>query len=502
VKHKFHNKIVAILSSSKMFRTLLVLFVIETSWIAISGLYPMAYDENTHLGIIKLYTHRWLPFWSSQPSGANIFGAVNRDPSYMYHYLLSFPFRVFEHFIGAETAQVLFLRLFSIVFFVIGLLIYRKLLTALNAPKTIAHVVLLIFILTPIVPFLAAQINYDNLLFPISGLAFLYSVKMIHDYKRQGTVDVKNILVLVCWCLFGSLVMFSFLPIMMSCVGLVIWLLFKVFRQKGFANLAHNLRLSYYKISRSLKVILVILVVLLAGLFAERYGLNMIRYGNPVPSCDKVLNIEACKEYSPWLRDYQSHQDNIRGLIKPVASDPFSYTVRDWIRIITVQFFFVLNGPQSAFEVGEPLLLPMVMAIGLGVVGIILAIRYYRYLQEFSDLRFLALAGLFYTLVLWQRQYFAFLNNGYAVAIQSRYLIAFMPIFYLIVALAYQRFLNPKPWLKSLLVLIFIGVLLLQGGGAMVFILRSDPAWYWPNNYVITANRIVQKIMQIFVLGS
>ncbi len=45
------------------------------------------------------------------------------------------------------------------------------------------------------------------------------------------------------------------------------------------------------------------LFLVLAGLNIERYGYNVIKYRTPIPACDSVLSVEACKAYGPWKRN-------------------------------------------------------------------------------------------------------------------------------------------------------------------------------------------------------
>ncbi|HXE10103.1 MAG TPA: hypothetical protein VN554_01620, partial [Verrucomicrobiae bacterium] len=111
----------AILGSRRFFWVILALFVIQAAWIALSGLYPMAFDEDFHLGIIRLYAHHISPFWAGQPPGADAFGAVARDPSYLYHYLMSFPYRLSGLFTHDQTLQILWLRAINIALFTAGL---------------------------------------------------------------------------------------------------------------------------------------------------------------------------------------------------------------------------------------------------------------------------------------------------------------------------------------------------------------------------------------------
>lgn len=72
----------------------------------------MAFDERLPLGIITLYAHHLSPFWQAQPAHADAFGAVFRDPSYLYHWLMSFPYRFVSIFTDNHT---------TIVFMVAGL---------------------------------------------------------------------------------------------------------------------------------------------------------------------------------------------------------------------------------------------------------------------------------------------------------------------------------------------------------------------------------------------
>ncbi len=66
-KTNYTERIIKLLGSSKFFWAIVVVVVLQAAWIALSGRYPMAFDEDFHLGIIRLYAHHASPFWSSQP---------------------------------------------------------------------------------------------------------------------------------------------------------------------------------------------------------------------------------------------------------------------------------------------------------------------------------------------------------------------------------------------------------------------------------------------------
>jgi hypothetical protein len=296
--------------------------------------------------------------------------------------------------------------------------------------------------------------------------------------------------------------MYAFLPIFLA---IIIWLgviIYKHCRGLGKAVVLRQLRSSFGGVSLITKVATVSLAILMFGLFFERYGINILRYDTPTPECNQVLSIQQCSAYGPWERNYLTHQSKVRGQLAPVKSDPISYTFGSWLRIMSYQLFFSLNGQLSSFAVGAPLPLPETFAVVAGIIGLLLIIWYRKYLKKINRLNFLIFVSLVYLIFLWGQEYTDFVHLGLAVAIQARYLMPVLPIIYLVFGLAFARALRAKPYLKALLAWGAVALLLLEGGGAMVFILRSDPSWYWPNHYVITANATAQKILRHFVIGS
>src|SRR5687768_2222343 len=92
------QKILGILGTRKFFWVVLGFFVFESVWIALSAIYPMAFDEEFHVSVIRIYSEQWSPFLAGQPENANRFGSLATDPSYFYHYLMSFPYRLLSVF--------------------------------------------------------------------------------------------------------------------------------------------------------------------------------------------------------------------------------------------------------------------------------------------------------------------------------------------------------------------------------------------------------------------
>jgi hypothetical protein len=203
-QHSFSRRVVNLVANRKFFWVVIALLVLQAAWIALSGRYPMAFDEDFHFGIIKLYAHHLSPIWSGQPPSSDTFGAVTRDPSYLYQYLMSFPYRLINLFTRDQTILVLSLRAIDIGLFAWGLTLYRRLLLRTGASKALVHACLLIFVLIPIAPFLAAQINYDNLFLPMVALALLLVLRFDRQITHHKRLDVKNLAQLLVVCFSAS----------------------------------------------------------------------------------------------------------------------------------------------------------------------------------------------------------------------------------------------------------------------------------------------------------
>lgn len=485
------DQIIAVLGSRKFFAGVMVLFVLQAAWIALSGRYPMAFDEDFHLGIIHLYAHHISPFWSAHPAGSDAFGAVSRDPSYLYQYLMSFPYRLISWITSSQPAQVIFLRFINVGLFAVSLPLYRRLLLKSDAPRALVHLALAVFVLIPIVPLLAAQINYDNLLIPLTALTLLLAVNFVKELERYKRINVRLLMTLVAVCLLTSLIKYAFLPILLVefvYVTIAAWRTYPDHR-KFWLSLGFGMTL----MTRRVRVGLVLLVVLSAGLFFQRYGVNLIRYHTPVPDCGAVLSVQQCSSYPPWNRDYSLAQTKDS---RNTTASPLTFSV-DWFYGMWLRSFFAVDGPGTRFQTRGPLVLPGIGAIVFAsVAAIMTAFSFKRILKRYDA----GIIGLFvavvsvYAIILWGDGYHTFLKTGQAVAINGRYLLPIMPLLLTLLALGAHVFLRSRDGLK----LVFASVVvlcMLWGGGALTYILRSNQGWYWPNQTVYDANHTIQQVL-------
>lgn len=491
--HQLSKRCTAFLGSRIFFIGVMAVFIFQALWFALSALYPMAFDEEVHFGIINIYAHQWSPFLAGQPAGADAFGAIARDPSYMYHYLMSFPFRLLELIASNTTAQIIVLRLINIAIFAAALLVFRRILQRLTRSNAFTNLALAVFVMIPIVPQLAAHINYDNLLFLLVGWCLLLTTD-IHRQFAAGRVELRSIAVLTVLSMFTSIVKYSFLPILVAIVVFLIYDAWRNFRSTS-ASITASLSKNWKTISARTRVGFAILFVVVGGLFFQRFGINMLRYHTPVPSCDQVLSFEHCSSYGPWIRDYNySTIDTL-----PANPNPLRYTA-SWFYGLWYRMFFAINSKVHDYQNFAPLPLPAgamaLMAVSSFVLILVFARRIFR--QPLFVLCGLIL--LFYCGALWSENYKAYLHTGREVAVNGRYLLLVLP---LAMALAWRAWTYAlasaaawvKPTLAAAVLLLFV-----QGGGVMTFILRSDASWDWPNNAVVQINDAARNIIAPVVI--
>ncbi len=483
------RRVTAIIGSERFFRGVIVLFVLQAAWIALSGLYPMAFDENFHLGIIRLYAHHVSPFWSGHPAGSDALGAVSRDPSYLYQWLMSFPYRLVAVFTASQTVQVLVLRFIDIGLFAAGLVLYRRLLLKTGASRTLSHLCLALFALIPISPLLAAQVNYDNLFLPLTALMLLMTINFSRELRVHKRVDGRLLLLLLIAGLLTSLVKYVFLPIflvLVVCIAALIW------RAYPGKRLWPGLGRAFTSMPALTRWLLAGLLIVSLGLFSQRYAVNLARYHKPVPACGDVLTAKQCLAYGPWRRDYNYEQS------KPADSttNPLTFNA-DWFYGMWLRTFFAVDGPTTGYQTRGPLPVPAIGAIVfISLSALAAVVRFHTVLKKYDRsvlLLFLAVTGL-YAAMLWLDNYQAFLRTGRPVAINGRYLLPLFPLLLIWCALGVNEILRRRPGFKLALAAA-AAICMLWGGGALTYILRSSDTWYWHNQAVYDANHAVQHVL-------
>lgn len=494
-----------VLGSNWFFGSIIVFFLLQTIWIALSAIYPMLFDEEYHLGIIDIYSRQLSPFIYIQPPEASFHGDITRYGSYIFHYLMSFPYRLTQ-LLGLDLqATVIAMRLICIGFVVAGLFVFRAFLLRTGLTKSLSNLAIGFFTLIPLVPFAMSQINYDSLAFLLIASIFYLAIRAIENNNRQ----VVWLTLLLAVSSLACLVKFTILPIAFAnvlFVGIVLWR-----RHKN--KLSGRLLGQIKKTPRVVMVVSALFLLLGLGLFVERYGTNIIQYQTIEPKCDRIQSRESCYQYTVWRRDTTWKQNNDNANI--VRNNPLVYTTTYWAPHIfgdfTVTAAFVYkeardleirylpSGPGSMqASAGAPVLRWgswVVLAISL----IALSITWKKLPNR--KLRYLVLLTLaIYATSLWLRNYSDYLNIGAGTAAQGRYFIPLLIPIFAVVGLAFRHILTRMRY--QLAFLAIAAILLTQGGGLANYILYSNSRWYWPENRqtITDVNKSTNKVLRLFTL--
>lgn len=483
---RFADSLVRVLASRTFFTFTVIILIFQAVWIALSFKYPMLWDEYYHFGLIQFYGHHLNPLITHQPPSLDLYGDVMRSPKYLYHYLLSFPYRLISVFTDDQTIQIIWLRLINVAFFAGGLIAFRQALLRLTKSKALVHLVLLLVVLLPLSSLLAAQINYDNLVFLMTGLVLYWALRFLQS-KR---LEIHWLMLVVGVGLLASVVKYTFLPILLA---VLLVLGYRVWRQYGKSAWRTAVK-SFMDLGKWSMAGLVLLVLLGIGLSAERFGVNLVKYHSIDPVCSKVISVERCMNFSPFKQEHTFQQSKQVGQT-PQPDDPLYFTYHEWFRQLYEQYF--TTGTQTAsevFEVSGAFKIPFITMLVAGAIGIICFVIYVPKLWHRPEIWLVALSIAALAAALWLVDFAKYMKTGLPLAIQGRYLLPIVPLGLLLGAIAANRVL---PWrnVKALLALLAIlGVF--WGGGLFTNIIMSPSYWYWPTQTVIDVNQALTNALK------
>lgn len=501
-------KIRSILASQWFWIAVMVVFVIQSFWITFSAMYPQAFDEQFHFGLIQTYANFWHPVLEQQPANAESFGAVARDPSFLYHYLMSFPYRSISIFTQDQALQVIFLRLINVAMFGAGLVLFRRLLKNIGLSDWIRNVILAVAVLIPIVPQLAGQINYDNLIMLVSALSLLLGIKIVKKLTAERKLPVYELSLLAVVGLFGVLVKYAYAPLIFGIGLYILILLFKHLRWVRAEFIKTIKPMSTRNILSPKVVILSIAFLSLFALFVQRDVVNVVQYQAVAPNCGDILSVESCSQYSVWNHDTNESAKVAAGE-KPISNNPFWYMTQ-WVFWMWYRLFFAVNGMHHSFENYPPLPVPS-MTFAAAAITSVLAASYFgiRSRQLFAKntrpiARLLVVSIGVMVLALILQGVAKYRETGVLQIMNGRYLLPIMIPAIGLIVLALQNLLT-KLRSKNISWGIISAAIIIgmsYGGGIGTFILRSDNGWYWNNSTVQQVNNRAREALEPIVIGS
>lgn len=276
---------------------------------------------------------------------------------------MSFPYRLLTGLTHSETLSVIGLRLLNAGLFAYGLVLFRRVMIRASASTALTHVALAIFVLIPIVPQLAAHINYDNVIMVLLPLMCLAAISLAEGFKYRH-INVTALLGFISVCLFISVVKYAALPFVLAAMVFVGFMLLRSFNG-ALKIVGPAIRTGWRRASTPTLVMLAALSMVGFMLFMQRYGANLAHYATPVPDCGEVLTAEQCSAYGPWGRDYLFSQTKD----PEFQANPVVY-MDEWVRGMWLRTFFSVNGPSTDYTNYRPVWLPSRAAIVIVLFGL------------------------------------------------------------------------------------------------------------------------------------
>jgi hypothetical protein len=487
-----------ILGSSVFFYVTVTLFVLGAAWIALSSIYPMAFDEEFHYGLIKIYAGSVLPYGIEHTSDMAQYGAATADASYLFHYLMSFPYRVLD-FVGlSDTAIIIVLRILNIAFVAGALVLLRKALLAANMSRTVTHTALLLVTLIPIFPLLAAHINYDNLLLLVFAWCLLSMIKITHFVRSGKAFPLTYVFQLAVAVLIGMSIKYAFLPLALGLFVWLVWLLIVSYRKhrQTITTQVAGFRVEWKRLSPRIRWLMVAMSVL-SIFFASHYLTNTLSYGSPIPSCERVFSESECTAYGPWNRN-KSMEARKSETFEPM---PYAeYMTTEWVPGMTQRLTFAVAGKTNDFDTKLPLPVLVYTLLILTTIGVVcLAVQTVRKRTSWFA-AFTILLTMVYAGVLSFQLYGDYVDTAEPVAINGRYLLPLLPLVAVMLIQAMRgvlRLVNGKYLMVAVIPILIL--LIVGGAGIGTYVVQAGAHWFWLG-FGQDSHAFLRSIFESFVL--
>lgn len=475
----YSDKLLKFIASKRFFILILMLFAFQATWIAFSNNYGSPHDETYHFGVIRAYSENPNPFIEGQPTSYDSFGNIARNTSYLYHYLLSFPLKFITAISNDVAVQVIFLRLINIIFVLISLLLFRKVLDRLFKTPVVTNLSLFTVVMIPVFTYVAAGINYDNLIVLGFAAAALLTLGLIDKFS------VSRLAMWVSVNALSSIVKFSYLPLFGALlIGLVSY--YFINRKQKYNEVVLEVR----RTKKLTLIFLAIITILTSGLFIERYVGNLIMYKTPMPDCAVVLSRDRCSSWTTWQRNEIVKDRNI---------------TKKRVNIVSYSASWVQKMQDSSFGIYRTSVtkkpLPMLAFTGWFMLALFIILFAARWKSFVTPERIIVLgAATLYVLALFYTNYTDYIELGSPIAIQGRYLIVILPILIAATVSLLYKALERKKQILSVIAIAWL--LLFLNGGLITYTLRSDRTWWWKNDVVVSVNETAQDMLKHIVVNN
>lgn len=436
-------------------------------------------DEHRHIAAILMYADRgwWLgPVLTELAPEELVKGELTRNPSYLYHYVLSILLSGFRLITLEYDATVIFLRIVTLLIGAAGLYVVWRMLSVIGFGPRTAGFATVALSLTGRYVWQGAAVNYDV---PATVLFFLFLYAAARVIRDRSPLQL---VLAALWAALASITKYTYLPFAGLGLVLLIVIYVRALRANGERlgeQWRAQLRAAPVRMWSALGALAVATV-----LFVERIGTNLVVYRAVEPSCAAVFDAEACQQFAIYRRNENARAQYLEAIANghpPAQYEPFQYT-GDWLHRYYTSLYFYM-GRETTWQVHQ--FVYVLLAIVLAVLIVMLAAN--RTKLVFSPgVAFVGAVSAVYVVGTYLLNLNTYLRYEQYFAHQGRYLLVVLPILYaLLVRLAWNNWLA-IPGLAGRILrpsLVVVGALAFVVHTALVAFAPYTGAQFWFSDY-------------------
>ncbi|WP_125774504.1 hypothetical protein [Antribacter gilvus] len=464
------------------------LYAAQAAWIALLAR-PSIYDETYHLYAATAFSDELLPF-ATQDADDHGVGDIERYPSYLYHYLASFPWRWFDHW--DRDDRITLVRLVSVVVVALALVVWQRVIRAMGAGAASANVAVAAVSAAPTLVFLGGTVTNDVLLFLTTAWFTLAALRVY----QSPTVDLGRWATLLLALGLVGVTKFSVLPYAAFVMAAVLVRQALLLRRLGRSGV--SMPRPATRAARFRWALLVLGAVVGVALLVERFGVNLVVYGTPLPDCGQVHDVATCSQWLPWGRNLRLDASFPDLAVTPSLVVTFFSSV--WLpRMIWLWNAIGVVGPGNvALTSAGPEVAGVVVLGGAFTLVAVLVLLLPLLGRENGPLMLLG-GSLAFGVALFVVNLVDYRTLGQPVGVHGRYVLAVFPVLVGAATIAVSRALGGATLWKGLLVLL-LTVAASQGGGAIAFLTQSTPDWWAHRPALVEVHERLAHVARVVVL--
>lgn len=260
-------------------------FVIRLIYFALKIPHYVPPDEVTHFGYCRVFAQTWgFPVNSEQTYNL---GNLTHIP-WLYYYLMG----KFLSLNLLPISDLVYLRFLNILLACLTTFFSFRWISLLTENKQTRLFFLVLVTNTPMLTFLGASVNYDNLVNLCAVLA-LYYTHLFFLTRRPAYFFGAGIAMLA-----GSLTKVAFLPLVPIFLGIL--LVHEKERLRGLAGWLRGVREHLSMPEKGLGLLFLVLLVMCFNL----YGTNLLQFKKLIPAASQVMSEEQFMQHRISARDH------------------------------------------------------------------------------------------------------------------------------------------------------------------------------------------------------